>query len=351
MSLRVGQKRYKLGPQIGAGAFGEIYDGVDTRTGMPVAVKLESVAAEHPQLAYEARVYQELSTKQGIPTLYYYGREGNYNVLVMERLGANLEELFNRCNRRFTLSTVLLLADRMLGLMQKVHDEGFVHRDIKPDNFLTGTAGEEDKLYIIDFGLSKCFWNPETDEHIAFRTGKHLTGTPRYASITNHKGCEQSRRDDLESLGYVLVYFLRGGLPWQKQQGKDKKQRYNKMMEGKESALNTNTLCRSLPAQFATYFAYVKNLAFDERPNYRWLREMFRSLYRECGYSRVPTFDWESGEGGSQPQAGVAHRIASMQPTRRDTAPVVITREKAYAGPTTRRRSSTYKGVRSNTKS
>jgi serine/threonine protein kinase len=292
-----------LDERLGAGAFGEIYSGIDTESGEPVAVKLERVDAEHPQLTYEARVYQQLASKRGVPQLYYVGREGNYNVMVMERLGSNLETLLTQCGRRFSLCTVLEIADKMLQLVQKVHDQGFVHRDLKPDNFVTGMRekGDEGDLYIIDFGLSKCFWDPDKDEHIPFRSDKHLTGTARYASIGNHRGLEQSRRDDLESLGYLLVYFLRGELPWQGVKGKSRKVKYNKMMDLKKDAHQHKTLCQGLPAAFQQYFDYVLALRFEERPDYTLLRNSFKRLARECGFIRKAhdpplQLDWQKPE-------------------------------------------------------
>lgn len=296
---RIGQRRYRLQERLGGGAFGEIYSGVDTESGAAVAVKLERVDAEHPQLTYEARIYTQLANETGIPQLHYVGREGNYNVLVLERLGSNLETLFNQCGRRFSLHTVLMLADKMLQLVQKVHDAGFVHRDIKPDNFVTGMRekGEDDELYVIDFGLSKCFWDPVKDEHIPFRNDKHLTGTARYASIGNHRGLEQSRRDDLESLGYVLLYLLKGSLPWQNQKGKSRKAKYGKMMEAKKQALQTKSLFVGAPDAFARYFEYVTQLRFEERPDYMMLRNLFKRLAREQGLVgkgvQAAPLDWQ----------------------------------------------------------
>lgn len=296
---RIGQRRYRLDERLGGGAFGEIYSGVDTESGALVAVKLERVDAEHPQLTYEARIYTQLANERGIPQLHYVGREGNYNVLVLERLGSNLETLFNQCGRRFSLNTVLLLADKMLQLVQKVHDGGFVHRDIKPDNFVTGLRekGEDDELYIIDFGLSKCFWDPVKDEHIPFRNDKHLTGTARYASINNHRGLEQSRRDDLESLGYVLLYLLKGELPWQNQKGKSRKVKYTKMMESKKATLQSKALFHGVPDAFVRYFEYVLALRFEERPDYMMLRNLFKRLARDQGLigknSLSAPLDWQ----------------------------------------------------------
>ncbi|VDK62340.1 unnamed protein product [Onchocerca ochengi] len=215
--------KYKLRRKIGSGSFGDIYLAIVIATGEEVAVKLESSKAHHPQLLYESRVYKILHGGFGIPRLRWYGTEKDYNLLVMDLLGPSLEDLFNYCNRRFTLKTVLMLADQMIGRIQF------------PDNFLMGIGRYCNKLFLIDFGLAKKYRDSRTHVHIPYRKDKNLTGTARYASVNAHLGIEQSRRDDVESLGYVLMYFNRGSLPWQGLKAVTKKQKYEKICEKKMS--------------------------------------------------------------------------------------------------------------------
>ena len=152
--------------------------------------------------------------------------------MIMELLGKSLEDLLQKCKGKFSPKTVLMLAPQMIDRIQVIHDRKFLHRDIKPDNFAVGVRKNRHKIFIFDLGLSKRYLLKE-GQHIPYKEGKDLTGTARYASITTHRGCEQGRRDDLESLGYVLMYFLRGRLPWQSLPAKTKKAKYRKIMEKK----------------------------------------------------------------------------------------------------------------------
>jgi len=283
--------KYRLVRKIGSGSFGDIYLAINISNGEEVAVKLESSKARHPQLLYESKLYKVLSGGVGIPHIRWFGQEKEYNVLVMDLLGPSLEDLFNFCGRKFTMKTVLMLADQMINRIEYTHSKNFIHRDIKPDNFLMGIGRHCNKVFIIDFGLAKKFRDNKTRQHIPYREDKNLTGTARYASINAHMGYEQSRRDDMESLGYVLMYFNRGSLPWQGLKAATKKQKYEKISEKKMST-PVEVLAKGFPAEFAMYLNYCRGLKFEEAPDYMYLRQLFRILFRTLNHQYDYVFDW-----------------------------------------------------------
>jgi serine/threonine protein kinase len=188
---------------------------------------------------------------------------------------------------------VAMIALQILDRIEFIHNKSILHRDIKPDNFLIGTGRKKHRIYIIDFGLSKKYIKDET--HTEYKKGRSFTGSFRYSSIRNHKGIEQSRRDDIEGLGYVLMYFNRGSLPWQGLKAATKKQKYERIMETKMST-PPEALCNGFPAQFIEYISHAKSLRFDQQPNYNYLRKTFRTLAVEMGYTYDYQFDWTKME-------------------------------------------------------
>ncbi|CAH0563461.1 unnamed protein product [Brassicogethes aeneus] len=328
MELRVGNK-YRLGRKIGSGSFGDIYLGTNISTGEEVAIKLECIKTRHPQLHIESKFYKMMQGGVGIPQIKWCGSEGDYNVMVMELLGPSLEDLFNFCSRRFSLKTVLLLADQLISRTDFIHSRNFIHRDIKPDNFLMGLGKKGNLVYIIDFGLAKKYRDSRTHQHIPYKENKNLTGTARYASINTHLGIEQSRRDDLESLGYVLMYFNRGSLPWQGLKAATKRQKYERISEKKMST-PIEDLCKGYPVEFPTYLIYCRQLRFEERPDYSYLRQLFRTLFHRQGFTYDYVFDWNmlkfGGSRGSHCEDNGGRsgaRFASHAAAPADAAPAV----------------------------
>lgn len=292
MQLTVGG-RYCLDRKLGSGSFGVVYVGNDTETEQQVAVKVEPTKSRHPCLLYEAKLYRLLAGGTGVPRVYWHGMEGGYNAMVMELLGPSLEDLFESCKCKFSLKTVLMLAEQMISCVEYVHSKGLIHRDIKPENFAMGLGAKADQVHIIDFGLSKRYRNPSTRQHIQYREDKTFVGTARYASINTHLGREQSRRDDLEAMGYVFVYFLRGKLPWQGLQAGSKAEKYARILEKKKSQ-TPDLLCKGLPHEFSDYLGYCQGLRFEASPNYGSLRCVLRALACRSGLTNGGTgFDWQ----------------------------------------------------------
>ncbi|KAG0676347.1 serine/threonine protein kinase [Pichia californica] len=320
VDLRVGRK-YRLSKKIGSGSFGDIYLGTNIISGEEVAIKLESIRAKHPQLEYEAKVYKALCGGVGIPFIRWYGTECDFNAMVIDLLGPSLEDLFGYCNRKFSLKTVLLLADQLLCRIEFIHARSFIHRDIKPDNFLMGAGKKGSQVNVIDFGLAKKFRDPRTHLHIPYRENKNLTGTARYASINTHMGIEQSRRDDLESLGYVLIYFCRGTLPWQGLKAATKRQKYDRILERK-LAIPTEVLAKGLPIEFTHYLNYIRSLRFDDKPDYIYLRRMFRDLFLREKYVYDYIFDWTIYKFTVQNQQQQQQQIQQQQQQQQAQAQV-----------------------------
>ncbi|KAF5367102.1 hypothetical protein D9758_003955 [Tetrapyrgos nigripes] len=302
---------YQIGKKIGQGSFGVVFEGSMLLSDIPVAIKFER-NLESPKLVEEFNSYMALNGTLGVPQVYYFGQEGLHNVLVMDLLGPSLEDVFKMCGRKFSVKTVCMLAKQLLTRVEAVHEKSLLNRDIKPDNFLIGVQGADNvnTAYMIDFGLAKYYRDPETQVHIPYKEGKGHAGTARYMSINNHLGRTQSRRDDLETLGYVFMYFLRGRLPWQALRATTDKERYKKIRKMKQSTPIAK-LFKGFPEEFSTYMNYVRHLGFEETPNYDYLRDLFTRVLQDLDEEEDGVYDWMLLNNGQGWEAGI---IPSTKP-------------------------------------
>lgn len=282
--------KYIILETVGKGAFGEVYKATRLKDDLDVAMKIEKKTAKLARLIPEYRIYKKLISrgcKHGIPKIYELIQTVDYNILTMELLGVSLEEIFEAANKKFSISTVLHLGIDIVMLIANVHAAGFIHRDIKPNNFLIGYQNKH-KVYITDFGLSKEYMR--NGKHIVETFNHNVIGTARYSSIRMHLGFEPSRRDDLEAIGYMLMYFLLGKLPWQGVcKKKDKYDIFEKIGQVKlETPLEK--LCENCPKCFYDYLQYCQNLGFYETPNYKYLVSLFIDTIRSNNF--ICQYEW-----------------------------------------------------------
>ncbi|CAG9313415.1 unnamed protein product [Blepharisma stoltei] len=294
--IRVGGK-YILRKKIGGGSFGEIFMGSHIETQEEVAVKIENANCSVPQVINEAKLMRSIAGV-GIPKVYWYGTEGSYNIMIQELLGKSLEDNFAEIDRRMSLKSATNLCLQMIQRIETVHNHDYIHRDIKPDNFLFGLGKKQSLVYIIDFGLSKKYRDNKTKQHIQYRDNRTLTGTARYASINSHMGIEQSRRDDLEGIIYVYLYFLKGSLPWQGLKGANKQDKYLKIMNMKANT-SLDHLFRGCPSELIPLMSYIKGLRFEETPNYDRIKEMIQSIGERNDFAFDNVFEWRKKKSES----------------------------------------------------
>jgi serine/threonine protein kinase len=285
--------KFQVQSFLASGGFGSIFKGVNIETGEEVALKTEPAGAPHPQVVYEAKLYRALGAEPGIPNLHWAGVDGESNVLVVDLLGSSLQSLMDSCGNTLSLKTVLKLGDQMISRLEFLHACNFLHRDVKPENFCMGLGSKARMVHLLDFGLAKKF-REKNMKHISYREGKKVVGSLRYASRSAHLGFEQGRRDDLESLGYVLVYLLKGTLPWQiLEKTTVCKNTKNKDICRCKMATPAQELCKELPSEFATYFEVCRELRFEEKPDYTRLQDLFRTVMAREGYRRDFVYDWD----------------------------------------------------------
>lgn len=281
---------YVVGDRLGQGSFGEVYFGVHKWSNRPVAIKLEPLEAKTRILEHEYNVYRHIYLpNSGIGRCHYYGIEGDFAVLVIDLMGRSLGSLFKYCNYKFSLKTTLMIGDQMIHRLEYLHDCNFIHRDLKPDNMLIGKSNQKDRIHLIDYGLAKKYFNK--GKHIPYRTGGKLVGTARYASVNSHLGYQLSRRDDMISLVYILIYFIKGRLPWQDAGGKTKEEKYDNIKRMKQN-LTPTQICEGLPTGFQELLETAQAIEFNETPDYNKFKQIIKRMFNRNNLTYDLVFDW-----------------------------------------------------------
>ena len=279
--------KYICVKKLGKGSFGSIYQAVYNKE--EYALKFEDRKKNSELLQNEAAIMNYLKGPN-IPKIKSYGFTSSYNILVMQLLGKDLEHLLKKM-KKFSVKTVCMLGLQMINILENIHEKHILHRDIKPENFVMGLNQHSNIVYLIDFGLAKKYRSMSTLIQYPLTMKKKFTGTARYASINALKGYEHSRRDELESLAYIFIYFLKGKLPWQKIKAKDKEEKFKKILE-KKLEISSNELCSGIPKEFEIFLDYAKNLKYDEKPEYNMLQDLLYKIMKNENYKNDYIFDW-----------------------------------------------------------
>ena len=249
-----------------------VYLGKIFEKDIPIAIKLELKGHEHPLLKKEAKIYTILEGIEKIPKIYWSGRQGNYNCLIMDLLGPSLKDIMKKINKPFSLGTTLKISIQILNILEKIHKKGIVLRYIKPANIVMGKGINKDSIYLIDFGLAKRYI--KHGEHISYKKNKKsIKGNIIFISVNALLRNQISRRDDIESLGYNLVNFMKGKLPWS-----DCNRNY--IMEKKENT-SLDELCEGLPDEFKEFIKYGKEMEFKQEPDYKYLNGLLMQVAKK----------------------------------------------------------------------
>lgn len=299
--------RFLIQKRLGVGTFGRVFLAIDIENKENYAIKIQKKIPDKRKfqlLQKEAEIVRDLSLEDGFPKLKIFFKEKKRGFLVMSYLGENLSNLFHYNQGRFSLKTVCMVGLQLMSRIEILHSKYYLHRDIKLENITLGPDNNYKTLYLIDFGLSKSYLDEEGN-HIKMRTDKGMVGTVRYCSVYTQQGLEQSRRDDLISIGYLLVYLLKEQLPWQKvkidyNNIMDKEEKYRKILQLKIESKN-EMLCENLPKQFLTYMNYVRALQFEQNPDYNMLKGLFQEIMNKFNYENDLEFDWRKFYKGKMP--------------------------------------------------
>ena len=287
-------KKYRLIKKIGKGSFGFVYSAENIKDkNMPkVAVKLEEKTRTFHLLEKESN-FLLLLNGVGIPKIISYGYNSEYFILIQELLGKNLIQIVKSLKiDKFNIKDIAMIALQVIDRMEYIHSKNVVHRDIKPENFLIGLKNEA-FIYLIDFGISRKYRSSKTGKHIQFSLSSKFFGTLDFISYNATRGVEQTRRDDMISVGYMLIHLSGTKLPWEHLsiKGKNAKKNYEKILELKK-LLKPENICEGLPVELAEYIRYCYNLNFEQKPDYEYLRGLFKNLLSILQCKNYLNFSW-----------------------------------------------------------
>ena len=284
-----------LNKKIGSGSFGQIYQCLNRKTNEILACKIESINELKPQLYHESKIMILMKNCTGFPTCYDFIFTEQDKILIMDFLGPNLDTIMNKLPsenniKKFSFKTSLMIMIQCLERLKSLHDKGIIHRDIKPENFVIGPRNKERIIYLIDFGLSKKISKEKIIPTI--KADRNIIGTMRYISMNTHQGYEQGKRDDLESLFYIIIYFIKGELPWQNIKTKSRAEKYSKIFEIKKKVTENGELVYGLPSEMGKILDYILGLNFVEKPNYQMIKNALELILTNYNLSNDLQFDW-----------------------------------------------------------
>lgn len=271
------ENRFRVLERLGAGSFGTVHSLHDELTGEAFVAKFEG-QSEYSALYSEFEIYKTLNTRyrSGFPAVLGFGYTAKHLYLIMERLGVSLENLQWKYNN-FSLDTVLNIAMQLLKRIEQVHESGFLHMDIKPDNVLIGKqSSTSDTVYLVDFGLALRYSSIRN-----YHGPCGFMGSLDFASVHRHKGAPYCYRDDLESLAYLLISLFKGGLPWM---GANDMEAIGQLKE----KIKPEHLCECMPKEMIEFLKVVRSLECRERPNYKYLRGLLKKA--EAGLEYVENY-------------------------------------------------------------
>jgi casein kinase 1 len=281
--------------KLGGGAFGKIYSCINNKTKELYACKIEKPDIESPQLSNEYKILNILKNYPFFPKCYKFCSSPHGHLLILDHLGPNLGFIMSKLpNQKYSMKSTLMIMTQCLERLKEIHEKGIIHRDMKPENFVIGYKGKEKNIYLIDFGLSKSTIGEKKNLNLLnIKKEKIVIGTVRYISLNTHLGNEQYKKDDLESLAYIMIYFIKGELPWQNIKAKSRKEKYSKIYQIKKKTV-PKELTNYLPEEMKTFLNYILNLNVKQKPDYAKLNNLINNLMNKYSYSNDLQFDWYS---------------------------------------------------------